>query len=363
MRFVHEFRDPGRVLALTAALRAEVRRPWTVMEVCGGQTHSVLRFGLDQLLPEGLRLVHGPGCPVCVTPAELIDHAVQIARTPGVTLATFGDMLRVPGNAGDLRMARAEGASVEIVRAPLDALTLAERQPLHPVVFFGVGFETTAPALAIALLEARRRGVDNFSALAAGVRVPPALRALAADPERELQAFLAAGHVAAVMGLGEYEPLVAELGLPIVVTGFEPTDLLEGLLLAVRQLERGEATLQNAYSRVVRPDGSPPARAMLERVFEPVARVWRGLGIIPESGLGIRAEYADLDAARRFPWRGGVAPEPSECRAGEVLRGRLRPPDCPSFGVACTPDRPLGAPMVSSEGACAAHYRYRGARP
>lgn len=360
MKYLNEYRDPARVRALVDQLRAATRHPWTIMEVCGGQTHSVLRFGLDQLLPEGLRLIHGPGCPVCVTSVALIDHALQIAATPGVIFCSFGDMLRVPGSSADLRALRARGADVRVLTAPLDALALAEAHPDRPVVFFGVGFETTAPALAIALIEARRRRLSNFSALAAQVRVPPALLALAADPESEIQAFLAAGHVCAVMGLAEYPPLVERLGLPVVVTGFEPVDLLEGLLAAVRQLEAGRAEVENAYPRAVRPEGNPAAQAMIHQVFEPVDRAWRGLGIIPQSGLGFREAYADLDAARRFPYRGAPAVEHPDCQSGLVLTGRLRPPECPAFGSRCTPDTPLGAPMVSAEGACAAYHRYRG---
>jgi hydrogenase expression/formation protein HypD len=338
-----------------------VTRPWTLMEICGGQTHAILRAGLDRLLPQGVRLLHGPGCPVCVTPIERIDQAIELAARPDVILCSFGDMLRVPGSVGDLLAARAAGGDVRAVYSPLDALALAQREPQRQVVFFAVGFETTAPAAAAAVRQAAALGVGNFSLLMAQVRVPPAIAAILAAPDCRVQGFLAAGHVCTVMGQGEYAPLVARFGVPIVVTGFEPVDILLGVLACVRQLEAGQARLENAYARAARADGNPAARALLEDVFEPVTRRWRGLGAVPDGGLGLRPAYAAFDAAARFGLADREAAEPAACRAGEVLQGRLKPAECPAFGRDCTPQRPLGAPMVSSEGACAAYYRYRGA--
>lgn len=357
------YRDPAAVARLARAIEATVTRPWTLMEVCGGQTHAIARYGLEAMLPPQLQLVHGPGCPVCVTPVEALDAAIAIARRPEVILCTVGDMLRVPGSRGDLRGARAAGADVRVVYAPHDAAAIAAEHPDRQVVLLGVGFETTAPGVALALTSAARQGLNNLSVLAHLVRVPPALRLLAADPEATLDGWLAPGHVCTVMGTAEYEALVVELGRPIVVTGFEPVDLLDGLLRCVRLLEAGRVELDNAYARVVRPEGNPAARALIEAWFRPGDQVWRGLGVVPDGGLILRPEHARWDATRRFPEALATppAPEPAECHAGEVLRGRLRPERCPAFGVACTPDRPLGAPMVSTEGACAAAYRYRSA--
>jgi hydrogenase expression/formation protein HypD len=360
VRFVDEYRDPGEVRRMAERVLARASRPWTIMEVCGGQTHAILAGGLDALLAPRVTLLHGPGCPVCVTPLETLDRALALAETPGVALCSFGDMLRVPGSAGDLLCARARGADVRVVYSPLDAARLAAREPGLQVVFLAVGFETTAPAVAAAARFARARGLGNFSLLVSHVRVPPALEAIASAPGVRVEAFLAAGHVCTVMGTAEYEPLVRRTGLPIVATGFEPLDLVQGVALAVDQLEAGEARVEIQYRRAVRPEGNPAARALLAEVFEVVDRPWRGIGVLPAGGLALRGPYAALDAERRFPELRRVAPrEPEACRAGLVLRGVLRPPECPEFGRRCTPSHPLGAPMVSAEGACAAYFRYR----
>ncbi len=355
-----DYRDPATVRRLIDAIVGTVTRPWTLMEICGGQTHAILRAGIDRLLPPAVTLVHGPGCPVCVTPVGVIDQAIALAGRTDVTLCSFGDMLRVPGSRTDLLAARASGGDVRVVYSPLDAVALAGREPDRQVVFFAVGFETTAPAAAAAVRQAQALGLVNFSLLCAQVRVPPAMAAILAAPDCRIQGFLAAGHVCTVMGLAEYAPLVARYGVPIVVTGFEPVDILTGVLHCLRQLEAGQARLENAYQRAARANGNPAAQALVGEVFECVARDWRGLGELPESGLGLRTVYADLDAARRFGLVETPTPDPGECLAGEVLQGRLRPDRCPAFGSRCTPLRPLGAPMVSSEGACAAYYRYRG---
>jgi len=359
MRFVDEFRDAAAVRRVAAAIRATATRPWTLMEVCGGQTHAIVRFGVDELLPPGLELLHGPGCPVCVTPVALVDRAIAIARLEGVVLCSFGDMLRVPGSARDLLAAKADGADVRIVYSPLDALRLALREPGREVVFFAVGFETTAPATAMAVHEARRRGVRNFSLLVSHVLVPPAMTAILDAPERRVDGFLAAGHVCTVMGLDEYRPIAARHRVPIVVTGFEPLDLLEGIHRCVLQLEQGRAQVENQYARSVRAAGNEAARAMVEEVFEVVPRDWRGIGPIAASGLRLRAPYAAHDAERRFAVGEVGGAEPAECRSGLVLQGRIKPPECPAFGTRCTPETPLGATMVSTEGACAAYHRYR----
>ena len=355
-----DYRDPATVRRLIDAIGGTVTRPWTLMEICGGQTHAILRAGLDRLLPPQVTLVHGPGCPVCVTPVGVIDQAIALAGRPDVTLCSFGDMLRVPGSRTDLLAARASGGDVRVVYSPLDAVAIAGREPGREVVFFAVGFETTAPAAAAAVRQAQALGLANFSLLCAQVRVPPAMAVILEAPDCRIQGFLAAGHVCTVMGLAEYAPLVARYGVPIVVTGFEPVDILTGVLHCLRQLESGQARLENAYERAARVDGNPAAQALVGEVFEFVARDWRGLGELPESGLGLRAAYADFDAARRFGLAETPAPDCGECLAGEVLQGHLRPDRCPAFGSRCTPQRPLGAPMVSSEGACAAYYRYRG---
>ncbi|MFH1022724.1 MAG: hydrogenase formation protein HypD [Planctomycetota bacterium] len=359
MKYLDEFRDPSRAKALAEEIRRTVTRPWTLMEVCGGQTHAILRHGLDQILPDRLRLLHGPGCPVCVTPVELVDKAIAIARRPGSILCSFGDMLRVPGSAGNLLAARAAGADVRVVYNPVESLDAARQNPGREVVFFAVGFETTAPATAMTVHRAREEGLRNFSLLVSHVLVPPAIEAILSAPDRRVQAFLAAGHVCTVMGFTEYEPIAAKYHVPIIVTGFEPLDILEGVLLAVRQLERGEARVENAYARSVRREGNLPAQDLIRRVFRVIPRRWRGIGEIPQSGLGLATDYADFDAEMRFGAAGAPSAETGECRSGAVLQGLLRPGECPAFGTRCTPERPLGATMVSSEGACAAYYRYR----
>jgi hydrogenase expression/formation protein HypD len=333
------------------------------MEVCGGQTHAIVRFGLDELLPKDLTLIHGPGCPVCVTPVEMIDKALAIAAFPEVVFCSFGDMLRVPGSEKDLFTVKSEGGDVRVVYSPMDAVELAAQNPKREVVFFAVGFETTAPANAMAAFEARRRGLENFSLLVSHVTVPPAMEAILASPSRRVNGFLAAGHVCTIMGMDEYRPIVERHRVPVVVTGFEPLDILQGVTMCVRQLEEGRAELENQYERSVRAPGNQPAQEMIREVFEVVPRAWRGIGTIPGSGFGLRASYRELDAARKFnvTERGGR--ESTECKSGLVLQGLLKPPDCPAFGKACTPDAPLGATMVSSEGACAAYYRYRRFEP
>lgn len=358
MKYLTEFRDGELAQRLTAEIRAAVTRRWAVMEVCGGQTHSVIRNGIDQLLPPEVELVHGPGCPVCVTPVELIDKALAIAATPGVIFCSFGDMLRVPGTAGDLFAVKARGGDVRVVYSPLDAVKLARENPARQVVFFGIGFETTAPANAMAVHQAKRLGLGNFSMLVSHVLVPPAIDAVMRSPANRVQAFLAAGHVCSVMGFHQYPPLAVRYRVPIVVTGFEPLDLLDGIRRAVVQLEAGTHIVENAYPRVVTFDGNKPAQAMLAEVFEETDRAWRGIGVIPNSGWRLRGEYRAFDAEQRFAVAGIRSVEPSRCRSGEVLCGTLKPHQCEAFGKECTPRSPLGATMVSSEGACAAYYNY-----
>ncbi len=359
MKYVDEYRDAALVRRLADAITRRVTRPWTIMEICGGQTHAIVKFGLDELLPPGITLVHGPGCPVCVTPAELIDQAVELALRPGTILCSFGDMLRVPGRTIDLLTAKARGADVRIVYSPLDAVTVAKEAPGRETVFFAVGFETTAPANAMAVLRAEREGVRNFSILTSHVLVPPAMRAILGAPDNRVQGFLAAGHVCTIMGTGDYGPIAREFRTPIIVTGFEPVDILEGLWRCVVQLEEGRAEVENAYTRAVRADGNRHARAVVEQVFEVSDRAWRGLGIIPRSGLAVRAGRAHYDAAARLRPRAGDGGGDGECISGEIMRGVKKPHHCPAFGTRCTPEHPLGAPMVSSEGACAAYHRYR----
>jgi hydrogenase expression/formation protein HypD len=357
MRYIDEYRDATTAHALAADIARQTTRAWTIMEVCGGQTHTILRYGLDELLPAAIALVHGPGCPVCVTPIELIDHAIALAAVPEVILCSFGDMLRVPGSDGDLFGARARGGDVRVVYSPLDAVALAQREPRRVVVFFAVGFETTAPTTAMAVRRAAELGLANFALLAAHVRVPPAMEAILSMPDNRVQGFLAAGHVCTIMGVSEYLPLAARFRVPIVVTGFEPLDLLQGVAMCVRQLEAGCAEVENQYVRSVRPEGNRAARAVIDDVFEPVERRWRGLAALPASALALRPQYARFDAARRFGLSSAPAHEPDACRAGDILRGVLKPPNCAAFGTHCTPDHPLGAPMVSSEGTCAAYHR------
>lgn len=363
MKFVDEFRDPQAARRLAEAIRRRVTRPWTIMEICGGQTHAIVRFGIDRILPSEVRLVHGPGCPVCVTPVGLIDKALAIARRPEVIFCSFGDMLRVPGSTGDLFSVKSQGGDVRIVYSPLDALELARRHPDREVVFFAVGFETTAPANAMAVYQAKQQDITNFSILCSHVLVPPAIEAILSAPGNQVQGFLAAGHVCAVMGYTEYEPLVRKYRVPIVVTGFEPLDILQGVYMVVKQLEEGRAEVENQYARVVQREGNRPAQALIQEVFQVVHREWRGIGGIPRSGLGLRPPYAAYDAEQKFHVAELTAPEAEECIAGLILQGQARPTECPAFGVRCTPEKPLGAPMVSSEGACAAYYRYRGVMP
>jgi len=358
VKFLDEYRREEDAQRLLARIDGIVTKPWTLMEICGGQTHTLMRSGIDRMLPDAVTLVHGPGCPVCVTPVSLIDHAIEIAERPGVTLASFGDMLRVPGSASDLLSAKSRGADVRMVYSPLDAVRLAQRDPSRDVVFFAVGFETTAPANAMSVRRAHDEGLDNFFLLSSHVRVPPAMEAILGDPQNRVQGFLAAGHVCTVMGTAEYGPIAERYGIPITVTGFEPLDLLHGIYLTLRALEEGRAGVENQYGRVVRPEGNVAARALLDDVFAVCDRDWRGFGTIPASGFDLAPKYARLDAAVRFPRRGPPACESPECIAGEILRGLKKPHECPAFSTRCTPEKPLGAPMVSSEGACAAYYAY-----
>jgi hydrogenase expression/formation protein HypD len=357
VKHLDEFRDPGLAARLLAAIRREVTRPRVIMEVCGGQTHAILRHGIDGLLPREIELVHGPGCPVCVTSQDIIDHALAIAARPGVIFCSFGDMLRVPGTETDLLRVKSEGADVRIVHSPLDAVRIAQEHLDREVVFFGIGFETTAPANAFAVQTAFRLGLRNFSLLAAQVRVPPALEAILKAPGNRVQAFLAAGHVCTVMGVSEYPPLAERWRAPIIITGFEPLDILEGVRRAVVQLEAGRHDIENAYERVTPLDGNPAARAIIEEVYEPADASWRGIGVIPNSGWKLREKYRDWDAAARFPNNGPRRFSTTHCRSGDVLQGRLKPTECPHFGTDCTPLSPLGATMVSDEGACAAYHR------
>jgi hydrogenase expression/formation protein HypD len=358
MKYLEEFRDPELAQRLLDEIRHTVTRPWAIMEVCGGQTHSIIRNGIDQLLPDMVELIHGPGCPVCVTPLEIIDKALAIAAVPGVIFCSFGDMLRVPGSEKDLFGVKSEGGDVRIVYSPLDALQIARNNPEREVVFFGIGFETTAPANAMAVAQAKRLGLTNFSMLVSHVLVPPAIEAILTSPESRVQAFLAAGHVCSVMGYWQYEPLVSRFHAPIIVTGFEPLDVLEGIRRAVIQLENGEARLENAYERAVTFEGNLPAQKILGEVFEVTDRSWRGIGTIPRSGWKLRPEFMDFDAELRFRVSDIHTEESPLCHSGEVLQGLLKPNQCPAFGTLCTPQNPLGATMVSSEGACAAYYRY-----
>lgn len=359
MKYVNEFRDHALARKLLAEIRRTVTRPWVVMEVCGGQTHSIVKYGLDELLPPEIELAHGPGCPVCVTSLELIDRAHALARRPDVMFCSFGDMLRVPGSSGDLFQIKAEGGDVRVVYSPLECLKLARANPQRHVVFFAIGFETTAPANAMSVWQANAQGIENYSVLVSHVTVPPAMIGILESPRNRVQAFLGAGHVCAVMGWEEYEPLAARYRVPIVVTGFEPLDILEGVLMAVRQLEAGRHEVENQYARIVKREGNAEARRMILRVFEPCDRAWRGIGVIPASGYRLREEFRAYDAARLFDLEGIVSREPETCISGLILQGVQRPHDCPAFGTLCTPETPLGATMVSAEGACAAYYNYR----
>ncbi len=358
MKYVSEYRDARWVQAALDEVRRIVTRPWVLMEICGGQTHAIVRYGLDQLLPPEVELVHGPGCPVCVTPLELIDKALAIASQPNVIFTSYGDMLRVPGSGRDLASVRAMGGEVRVVYSPLDAVKIAQQNPGKQVVFFAIGFETTAPANAMSILQAQALGLKNFSVLVSHVCVPPAMHAILGSPHHRVQGFLAAGHVCAVMGYWEYPPIAKRYNAPIVVTGFEPLDLAQGILMAVKQLEEGRIEVENAYARAVTFEGNRPAQEAINRVFALCDRKWRGVGLIPMSGWRLRPEFAGFDAEVRFDV-GAIQPEESPlCIAGQILQGLKKPHDCPAFGTLCAPEHPLGATMVSSEGACAAYYRY-----
>jgi hydrogenase expression/formation protein HypD len=361
MRYVDEYRNERDARTLVRAIEGLVTRRWTIMEICGGQTHNLIKFGIDRMLPESVTLVHGPGCPVCVTPLELIDKAVAIARRPGVVFTSFGDMLRVPGSDTDLFGVKSSGGDVRVVYSPLDAVRLAQKNPDRQVVFFAVGFETTAPANAMAVWQARELGLENFTILCSHVLVPPAMEAILGSPSNRVQAFLAPGHVCTVMGYRQYESLAERYRVPIVVTGFEPLDLLQGIHEALGMLEQGRWGVENPYARCVRRDGNLPAQQLVEHVFEPCDRQWRGLGPIPTSGQRLRPEFSRYDAELRFEVAGLNAQESPLCISGRVLQGLAKPLECPAFGAVCNPEHPLGAPMVSSEGACAAYYLY-GAR-
>ena len=358
MKFLSEYRDQKAAELLAGAIRKKVTRPWTIMEICGGQTHTIVKNGLEDLLPREITLVHGPGCPVCVTPIELIDKAVALAKRPDVIFCSFGDMLRVPGSSKSLFDVKAEGGDVRIVYSPLDALKLAKTNPARQVVFFAVGFETTAPANAMVAWQADHDNVDNFSLLVSHVLVPPAMEALLTSHNCVVQGFLAAGHVCTVMGFEEYLPIASRHNVPIVVTGFEPLDILEGISMTVSQLEEGRHEVENQYVRAVRREGNRPAQQRIAEVFEVAPRQWRGIGEIPASGFQLRGRFQQYDANRRFPFSGEPARESPECMSGLILQGIKKPHECPAFAVKCMPENPLGAPMVSSEGACAAYYHY-----
>ncbi|CAN5818920.1 hydrogenase formation protein HypD [soil metagenome] len=358
MKYLDEYRDPVAAKKLVRAIELAATRPWTIMEVCGGQTHTIVKYGIDEMLPAGIELVHGPGCPVCVTALETIDRAHAVASRPEVIFCSFGDMLRVPGSQGDLLQLKSQGSDVRIVYSPLDAVTIAAANPDKEVVFFAIGFETTAPPNAMAVWMAKRRGLTKFSVLVSHVLVPPAMTAILDAPDNRVQAFLGPGHVCTVVGYEEYEPIARTYNVPIVITGFEPVDMLEGLYQAIRQLEDGRAEIENAYGRAVRRDGNPASRALIDEVFEVCDRKWRGVGAIPQSGLRLRPAYHSFDAERRFDVGAIETHESSTCIAGDILRGVKKPRDCPAFATACTPSTPLGATMVSGEGACAAYFTY-----
>ena len=363
MKYLDEYRDPEAARQYAASIRRIVTRPWTIMEICGGQTHSIVKYGIDELLPKEITLVHGPGCPVCVTPVELIDKALRIAAQPDVIFCSFGDMLRVPGSNGgaasDLFSVKAAGGDVRIVYSPIDAVEIAQQNPDKQVVFFAVGFETTAPANAMSVYAAKEGGVQNYSVLVSHVLVPPAMEAILSSPANRVQGFLAAGHVCTVMGYTEYAPIAARYRAPIVVTGFEPLDLLQGTYMCVLQLEQGRFEVENQYARSVRREGNRHAQELVAKVFRVVDRKWRGIGGIPQSGLGLAGEYAEFDAENRFGLSDYGAQEDPECISGLIMQGARKPEECAAYGMRCTADHPLGAPMVSSEGACAAYYRYR----
>lgn len=359
MKFLDEYRDAEAAKSYAHAIAGVTTRPWTLMEICGGQTHAIVKFGIDELLPKEITLVHGPGCPVCVTPLEVIDKAIEIASRPEVIFCSFGDMLRVPGSEKDLLMIKANGGDVRIVYSPLDCLKIARDNPSKQVVFFAVGFETTAPANAMSVYQAEQQGIENYSILVSHVLVPPAMEAILSSPLNQVQGFLAAGHVCTVMGYTEYEPIAKKYSVPIVVTGFEPLDILQGVLMCVKQLEEGRAEVENQYARSVRREGNMHAQKLIGEVFRVQPQKWRGIGEIPQSGLGLMERFSNYDAAARFGVTHFTAEEPSECISGLIMQGVKKPHECSVFGTRCTPENPLGAPMVSSEGACAAYYRYR----
>jgi hydrogenase expression/formation protein HypD len=359
MKYLDEYRDPEAAQRYAREIARITTRPWTLMEVCGGQTHAIVKFGIDELLPKDINLIHGPGCPVCVTPVELIDKAIKIASRQDVIFCSFGDMLRVPGSRTDLLSVKANGGDVRIVYSPLDAVKLAQQNLSKEIVFFGVGFETTAPATAMAVYQAAQKGIKNFSLLVSHVLVPPAIEAILSSPDCRVQAFLAAGHVCTVMGFEEYLPIVAKYRVPIVVTGFEPLDILQGILMCIEQLENRRAEVENQYSRSVRKEGNRPAQQIIREVFRVISRKWRGIGEIPRGGLGLSEPFQAFDAEQKFGVTELRVEESSECLSGLVLQGKIKPQECPAFGTHCTPEHPLGATMVSSEGACAAYYRYR----
>lgn len=359
MKFVDEFRDAQAVRKYTEAIHNLITQSWTIMEICGGQTHSIVRFGILDLLPSCINLVHGPGCPVCVTPLETIDKALAIAAKPNVIFCSFGDMLRVPGSYSDLQSIRAAGGDVRIVYSPLDCLSIAEKNPEREVVFFAIGFETTAPGNAMLVKRAEQSGLRNLFVLVSHVLVPPAIGAILSSPQNKVQAFLAAGHVCTIMGMQEYDDLAKKYQVPIVVTGFEPLDILQGLYMCIKQLEQGSAHAENQYTRSVLEQGNHPAQQIIAEVFQVLPRKWRGIGEIPQSGWGVREKYQAFDAEYHFRLEAIQVNEPSQCISGQVLRGLKKPYECAAFGAQCTPDHPLGATMVSSEGACTAYYKYR----
>jgi len=359
LKYLDEYRDADAVKKLSEHIRKITTRDWTIMEICGGQTHSIIKYGIDELLPQKISLIHGPGCPVCVTPVELIDKAITIASQKDVIFCSFGDMLRVPGSKSDLFTVKANGSDVRTVYSPMDAVKIARANPSKQVVFFAIGFETTAPGNAMAVYQAAKENLKNFSVLVAHVLVPPAIKAILSSPQNRVQGFLAAGHVCTVMGWEEYEPIAEHFRVPIVVTGFEPVDIMQGIAMCIEQLEKGIAKVDNQYSRSVRREGNPHAREMIYRVFEVVDRKWRGIGTIPKSGLALKKEFRNFDAEIRFGVSAITGSESNECIAGQILQGAKRPSECPAFGKSCTPEHPLGAPMVSAEGACSAYYRYR----
>jgi hydrogenase expression/formation protein HypD len=359
MNYTQAFRNPQLAKDLVRAIQSLTTQKWRIMEVCGGQTHSIIKYGIDQLLADEIELIHGPGCPVCVTPLAYIDKALAIAAQPNVIFCSFGDMLRVPSSHQDLLSLKAQGADIRIVYSPLDTLTIAENTPDKEIVFFGVGFETTAPTTALVAYQAKLRRLKNFSLLICHVRVPPVMEALLSTENHRVQGFLGAGHVCSIMGFHEYTPISEKYKIPIVITGFEPVDILQGLYLCIKQLEENRFAIENQYARVVKEIGNIPAQKLIHDVFEVVNRNWRGLGEITNSGWTLNSNYNDWNAERRFSVGDINTLEPMECRSGDVLQGLIKPTQCNQFGKRCTPEHPLGATMVSSEGACAAYYRYR----